>query len=249
MKILIIGELCEDKFIYCKVDRISPEAPVPVLNPLETVSNLGMAGNVYKNIEALLPESFIDFYHQDTTITKTRFVEKKSNHMFLRFDEGESIVDKFNFSIIKDKISSYDFVIVSDYNKGFLSVEDLQKISLNSNMSFLDTKKKLNYESVSGFTFIKMNKIESEQNPSFINKSNVIVTLGKDGVLYQDKHFESPNPQETIDVSGAGDTFISSFASHFYLYKNIEKAINFANETSAEVVSKRGVALPSKKLI
>lgn len=250
MRILVIGELCEDKFIYCKVERISPEAPVPVLNPITTVTNLGMAGNVYNNLKILCPESEIDFYHQKEKITKTRFVEQKSNHMFLRYDEGETNIEKFNQKILDKKtLKGYDFVVVSDYNKGFLSQDDLYYISKNSKMSFLDSKKILEHKKVKSFTFIKMNKQESENNHSILKNLDVLITLGKDGVKYKKQFYPSPKPQETIDVSGAGDTFISSFACHYFLYKDVEKSINFANEVSSEVVSKRGVALPSKKLI
>ena len=45
-KILVIGELCIDKFVYGEVKRLSPEAPVPVFNPIVTEENRGMAGNV-----------------------------------------------------------------------------------------------------------------------------------------------------------------------------------------------------------
>lgn len=250
MKILVIGELCEDNFIYCTADRICPEAPVPILNPIDTVSNMGMAGNVYQNLKKLCPSARIDFYHQKEKITKTRFVEKKSNHMFLRFDEGESKITRFDRKHIKQKdLKKYDFVVVSDYNKGFLTQNDLNYISENSKLSFLDSKKKLNLKKVMNYSFIKMNKGESELNKKIVKKTNVIVTLGREGVRFDDKIYPSPNPQETIDVSGAGDTFLSSFSCHYFLHKDIEMAINFANEMSAEVVSKRGVALPSKKLI
>ena len=67
MKILVVGELCEDNFIYCTADRICPEAPVPILNPIDTVSNMGMAGNVYqKNIlEARFNEWIGDYIQVD----------------------------------------------------------------------------------------------------------------------------------------------------------------------------------------
>ena len=52
-KILVIGELCIDKFIYGDVKRLSPEAPIPVFNEIETVENKGMAGNVVENIKSI----------------------------------------------------------------------------------------------------------------------------------------------------------------------------------------------------
>jgi len=56
MKILIIGETCVDRFIYCDANRMSPEAPVPVINPKYSTENEGMAGNTASNFNALFPE-------------------------------------------------------------------------------------------------------------------------------------------------------------------------------------------------
>ena len=56
MKVLVVGEICVDKFIYCEVKRLSPEAPVPVLTPLHTVENPGMAGNTIENVKAKIQD-------------------------------------------------------------------------------------------------------------------------------------------------------------------------------------------------
>jgi D-beta-D-heptose 7-phosphate kinase / D-beta-D-heptose 1-phosphate adenosyltransferase len=85
MKVLVIGEICVDKFVYCAANRLSPEAPVPVLNPIKTITNAGMAGNTAANVKALAPESNIMYLTQDGDITKTRYVEEKSNHPFFTF--------------------------------------------------------------------------------------------------------------------------------------------------------------------
>ena len=53
MKILVIGDSCIDKFIYCEINRICPEAPVPILKPLYETTNEGMAGNVVANLKSL----------------------------------------------------------------------------------------------------------------------------------------------------------------------------------------------------
>ena len=121
LNILIIGEICVDKFIYCDIKRLSPEAPVPILQPLKTSENPGMAGNTLNNIHALLPGWVTTLIGNDEIITKTRYIEQKSNHMFLRVDEGEDKITPFNWSLNVDVlIGNADIVIVSDYNKGFL---------------------------------------------------------------------------------------------------------------------------------
>ena len=123
MRILIIGDSCTDKFIYGKVGRLSPEAPVPILNPVETTENPGMAGNTMANCLAIAPDANVELWTQPEQITKTRFVEKKSNHMFIRYDEGEEQISAFKEDLTY--LDKYDLVIVSDYNKGFLSNKDI----------------------------------------------------------------------------------------------------------------------------
>ena len=89
MKVLVIGETCVDEFTYGKIDRLCPEAPVPVFMPLKTIQNPGMAGNVVANIKALEPKVNINQWHQKETIVKTRLVDSKTNQMIVRIDKNE----------------------------------------------------------------------------------------------------------------------------------------------------------------
>lgn len=245
IKVLVIGEKCTDRFIYCDVSRFSPEAPVPVLNPIETIENDGMSGNVVRNLISLNSNLLVNHWYQDEKITKTRFVEKKSNHMFIRFDEGEDKITPMSLNNeLISSISTYDIVIVSDYYKGFISDDDLLKISSNAKVSILDSKRKLSKKIVSNFTFIKLNEKESLQNSELLEYSNILITLGSRGTMFNGEIFSSPNPQETIDVSGAGDTFTASFILKYVENFNIKEAIIWANKMSSIVVSKRGVATP-----
>ena len=52
-KVLLIGETCIDVHVYGKVNRLCPEAPAPVFNKMSSKENLGMAGNVSSNLNAL----------------------------------------------------------------------------------------------------------------------------------------------------------------------------------------------------
>ena len=52
VKCAVIGDIMLDQFLYGSVDRISPEAPIPVVNIAEKTSSLGGAGNVAANIRA-----------------------------------------------------------------------------------------------------------------------------------------------------------------------------------------------------
>jgi len=242
MKVLVIGEECVDKFIYCQIDRLSPEAPVPVLIPIETTSNPGMAGNTIANVKAMSNASIMNIVQDG--ITKTRYVDKKTNHMFLRVDEGENNIKPFEWSMPVDMaLGQADIVIVSDYNKGFLSNTDLKEIARKSTLSILDSKRKLTNDIVKEFSFVKLNELERLNNPQ-LTTDNIITTLGKKGAEYKNILFKSPDPQDTIDVSGAGDTFTAAFILKYFETKDEKTAIQFANEKASEVVSQRGVVTP-----
>ena len=246
MKILVIGEICEDIFIYGEVNRLSPEAPIPVLVPFEKNINDGMAGNVVNNIKSLRPTWDNFSIHQQSKITKTRYVEKKSNHMFLRVDEGEDKIEplKLNEEIIQI-IKKTDALIISDYNKGFLTDDVIIEITKHSKLSIMDSKRKINSKIINAFSFIKLNEKEFERN-SFDSDDfdKLLITLGSKGAKYKNKIFSSPDPKETTDVSGAGDTFTSAFTIKYLESKNVEESIIFANKMASIVVSKRGVATP-----
>ena len=87
MKILVIGDSCVDAFVYGTIDRVAPEAPVPVIKPVHRKENPGMAANVVKNLEALGAE--VDFVTNEKEIRKTRFVDIRYNQMVLRVDEND----------------------------------------------------------------------------------------------------------------------------------------------------------------
>ena len=245
IKVLVVGELCEDNFIYGECKRLSPEAPVPVMNPIQTIQNPGMSGNVVENLKALDNDLTIDHWYQSERVFKTRFVDKKTNHMFLRLDDGEAFISPMTHSQEKlQSIKEYDIVIVSDYNKGFLDQEWLKYLGKFANLSILDSKRKLSKDIVESFTFVKLNEKEYWNNPDVHECKNIITTLGEKGAKFDGVVYESPKPQETIDVSGAGDTFTASFILAYFKTLDIEESIIYANNKSSLVVSKRGVATP-----
>lgn len=245
IKILVIGETCLDKFIYSEVTKVCPEAPVPVLNPIKIIQNNGMSGNVVENLKSLYPDLEIVHWSQPETITKTRYVEVKSNYMFIRVDEGEDNILPINIEYRDvEFVRNFDIVIVSDYNKGFLTDEDIIFFGKNSRLSILDSKRELNPEIIESFNFVKLNEFEMKKNKMFSDYKNIIVTMGPKGAVYENILYPTLNPKETIDVSGAGDTFTASFILKYYETKDIPNSIVFANKMSSIVVSKRGVTTP-----
>lgn len=254
MNYLIIGEVCEDVFYYGRSDRLSPEAPVPVFTPESIIVSPGMAGNVERNLAAILKSENrtdkISTIFSAMTGQKIRYVDKKTNHYFLRVDHGDKSYNKMNITKREIKlIKSADAIIISDYSKGFLSARDIVAISCEKKkgaMIFLDTKKKLTKSILESVSFVKINKKEFDENfqknkhEKYINK--LVVTLGDAGATYKHKIYSPIKKHTTMDVSGAGDTFMAAFAYQYMKSRDASKAINFANTVSGEVVSKRGVS-------
>ncbi len=246
MRFLVIGEQCTDVFVYGKCDRLSPEAPVPVFMPIKEVKNKGMAGNVVENLHALNAKFKgkikIDECLSSGDIVKRRFVDKKSNHIFLRVDHPDQCSRiKFTPSVIK-KIKAADIVIISDYDKGFLTTDDIVQISKLTNAKiFIDSKRKLPMWIIEHVDYIKVNEVESKQQDIWMDQNKFIITLGGKGTVYREKEY-LVKEVETIDVSGAGDTFLAALTFEYAKTKSIPKAIIFANKMASLVVTKRGVS-------
>jgi len=241
MKILVIGESCKDVFIYGDCSRLTPEAPVPVFNPAKTVENGGMAKNVQRNVLSLGFECDLLTNSNWINITKSRYIERRSNHMFIRVDSHDKLYGRINLENVD--FSPYEAIIISDYNKGFLSEEDIREISLKHDNTFLDTKKVLG-EWCHKMSYIKINNFEYEKTKHKLDeiiRSKLIVTLGSEGALHNNIIY--PVKQVEIkDVSGAGDTFISGLATKYTETRNINQSIDFANYCATIVVQRKGVS-------
>jgi bifunctional ADP-heptose synthase (sugar kinase/adenylyltransferase) len=243
MKLLVIGDSCIDIFKYGEVNRLAPEAPIPVIIPEFEISNPGMAGNVARNLEALGCQ--VDIVTNKTEIKKIRYVCSKYNHLLLRVDEND-ICERIDIETLYNiNYSDYEAIIISDYCKGFLSEEDIEYISKKHNLTFLDTKKVFG-NWAHEIKFIKINSIEFKNNIDVFKEDKkllekVIVTKGKHGCEYQGKTY----PTESVsvkDVSGAGDTFLAGLVSEYIKSKNIYSAIKIAQDCTTIVVQKSGVS-------
>ncbi len=243
MNVLVIGDSCTDKFIYCNIERVCPEAPVPVMNPIRETSNPGMAYNVVENLKSLNLE--VDLITNPETITKTRYVDNRSGQMVVRIDEND-ICKQIDPTHIAIQWKKYDAVIISDYCKGFLTEGDIKYIAQCHPLVFMDTKKQLG-SWCNDISFIKINEFEHRKNfellPNYPQiQDKLIVTRGKEGCEYMGKIYPVP-PVSVKDVSGAGDTFLSGLVSEYLKTKNIVTSLKFANECATQVVQKRGVAV------
>jgi bifunctional ADP-heptose synthase (sugar kinase/adenylyltransferase) len=239
-KILVIGESCRDVFVYCNSNRLCPEAPVPVLNIVDQRENPGMAGNVRRNIESIYGKVDIHTNNDWYEITKTRYVHQETNHMFFRVDSTQEIK---RTNVKKIDLDS-EVIVISDYNKGFLSEEDIEYICSNHNNVFIDTKKILG-DWVSKARFIKINDYEYNNSESFITEelsSKIIHTMGGLGCEYQGKRYPTKKV-EVKDLSGAGDTFLSALVVKFIETDDIIQSIKYANDCASKVVTQKGVTI------
>ncbi len=242
VRILVIGESCADVYHYGCCKRICPEAPVPIFNSNDKViTNGGMAHNVYNNLLSLGIDVDLITNENWRSITKTRLVDTRSNYTVLRVDDNDDKYGRCNLN--KINYSKYDGVIISDYNKGYLSEEDIEEISNNHDVTFLDTKKPLG-NWCQNVKFIKINDIEYEKTKNTLTKEiikNLIITMGPKGCEYQGVIFPVPKV-EIKDAGGAGDTFIAGLAFKYVHTQDAQKAIKFANQCATKVVQKKGIA-------
>jgi bifunctional ADP-heptose synthase (sugar kinase/adenylyltransferase) len=239
-KLLVIGESCRDLFIYGEVSRLCPEAPAPVFNFMHKTENAGMAGNVSANLTSLGVEHDFITNKNYKIVKKVRYVDYRTNTLFIRVDKNDDKIERCDVSDID--FSLYSAVIISDYCKGFLTEADITFITDKHDVVFLDTKKTLAAWCEKAF-IIKINASEAENSTSILGdeiKKKIICTLGHAGCVYGEKKF--PVTEVPIkDVSGAGDTFLAALVACYTRYKDLERAIKFANKCATEVVQKRGV--------
>lgn len=245
-KILIIGESCRDIFVYCKAERLAPDLPIPVLSVVEQTENPGMAKNVERNVRSIMKECAIVTNPGWQNVTKTRYMHHASNHAFVRVDTDHRIR---RIDARKVSLGRYDIVAVSDYNKGFLTEEDIRFICERHDTVFIDTKKILG-DWARGAKFIKINNYEYERSKTGLSpelRGKIIVTKGEQGCLFRGKLYPVPRLVEVKDTSGAGDSFYAALLAKYAETRDIEKAIRFANDCASKVVAERGVSVITRK--
>ena len=235
-KILLIGDSCTDEYVYGDVKRLNPEAPVPILKFNRKETTKGMAWNVRENLMSFGIEVYM--ITNQETITKTRYIDEKYNQQILRVD-NEPDLKPMEYDLPD---GHFDALVISDYDKGFLSNEKVfELVEWFDGPVFIDSKKtKLPKESC----FVKINDLEFSKldNPA----DNLIITRGSKGAEYQGKLY----PGEKVDIFdavGAGDTFLSAMVYFYLKYGKIEEAIPYANKAAAIAVSNFGTYILTKE--
>lgn len=239
-RVLLIGDNCKDVYQYGTIDRLSPEAPIPVFVPTYTEQRDGMAGNVAVNLRKL--GCSVDYLHGETSI-KTRLIDQRSRQQIVRIDQdAESTAITFDTAIP----NIYDAVVVSDYNKGTVSYDLIEEIIALSIPVFIDTKK-TDLEKLQG-AWVKINELEYSKIKS--ECSGLIVTRGARGAdaIHHEYVSKAPNV-EVVDVTGAGDTFLAALTYNYLHTKDIRRAMDFANQAAAVTVTHLGCYAPTMEEI
>ena len=243
LNVLLLGDICKDVYAYGHVNRISPEAPVPIFEYSHEECISGMSGNVLKNLVTLGCD--VTHITGKNMSTKTRFIDLKTGQQLIRMDEDEvSDAIKLDEETLNKK---FDCVVISDYNKGSISNSTIDDVTAIYNCPiFIDTKKtdldRFDRIYPESKVYIKINELEYSKLTS--EHRNLIVTLGKDGARYRGNKYPTPKVNVT-DVCGAGDTHLSALAFMFCQTGDIEQSILWANRAASVTVQHLGVYAPT----
>lgn len=295
-KIAVVGDMMLDGYFWGDVKRISPEAPVPVLEVEEEFFRFGGAANVALNISTLggipIPIGVIGYDSYGTifsslldefkisddgividesrpTTTKTRVIADSQHVVRIDKESKEYLIGKIEKKIIdfiSQKINDLDAIILQDYNKGVLTENLIKNVievtNENDKLITVDPKFEnfFNYQNV---TVFKPNRKEVEQklgmkistadNVTFagekllekLNAKYVLLTLGEEGIaVFQKGKPEKRMPtkaRKVADVSGAGDTVISTLTVAMAAGADILEASYLANYAGGLVCEEVGI--------
>lgn len=291
VNVLVLGDVMLDRYWHGKVNRISPEAPVPVVNVSDTEDRLGGAANVAFNIIQLGAQAMLHgligkdengqallslaeqlgIQHKLThtplapTITKLRVLGASQQLMRMDFEASfKGLAHQELLQQFTDSLAQVHAVIISDYAKGTVSqVQDFIQAAREHNIPVLVDPKGTNYEKYTNATLITPNlsEFESVVGPcaneeeivskgealrAQLNLDALLITRSEKGMTLLEKgkpalHLPT-QAREVYDVTGAGDTVISTLALGIASKHHFSDAVQLANLAAGIVVGKRGTA-------
>lgn len=301
VKILVVGDIMLDKFIWGNVERISPEAPVPVVNVERESIMPGGAANVINNIcalggsailggiigtdnsgksvQKLFAKKNVSFscVHKKShrpTIVKTRIIAHNQQVVRVDREDRHLISNKIADIILKkitEVLSQIDLICFSDYNKGLASdyfISNLISLSNKKNKKIVVDPKPINIFKFKNCFVLTPNQVEATKSLSKnfglekdiflvgkellqkLNSTYLLITRGEKGMtLFSSQHKPFTIPAiatEIYDVTGAGDTVISTLGLALATGIDIKTAVFIANLAASIVVRKIGTATCSQ---
>jgi D-glycero-beta-D-manno-heptose-7-phosphate kinase len=295
-RIAIVGDLMLDRYYWGKVARISPEAPVPVVEVESEASRLGGAANVAHNIASLggIPLIFGTVGQDDAAVTFRKLAHEAGfpsegilddpsrpttckirviaqHQHVVRIDreskcEVEEPIVQQILAALERQISSLDALILEDYNKGALTKSLIRKaieLARRHHVMISVDPKFDNFFEYTGVDIFKPNRKEAEEALGMrlnsveniglagremlkrLNAENVLLTLGDQGMSLFSRSGEMLNiptkAWSVADVSGAGDTVISTITIALASGATIHEAATLANYAAGVVCSEVGI--------
>ncbi|MCL5106031.1 MAG: D-glycero-beta-D-manno-heptose-7-phosphate kinase [Candidatus Marsarchaeota archaeon] len=295
-KVLVIGDIMVDHFIYGTVDRISPEAPVPVVNVKRETITPGGAANVANNVaklgatayifgvtgndnngailkqlmrnESNIISSGITEVKGFNTITKTRVIANNQQVVRVDWEDNKKINKELYIALvssIRKAAKNADSAIISDYGKGLIQRQFFSEITkmLRNMGKFVALDPKVqNFGFYKNVSILTPNTNEASdgsrikiKDETSLNKASqriftkvkpdyVLITRGAEGMslFYPDgaQHHLKARAQKVYDVTGAGDTVISTITIAKSIGANILDACHLANVAAGVAVSQLG---------
>ncbi len=301
-KILVLGDVMMDEFIWGKVSRISPEAPVPVVNITSESMTLGGAANVVANLNSLggtvylagvigqdrageifkaelkkrkiSAEGLVVDKNRRTTL-KSRVIAHSQQVVRMDRENKENIKGKTREKLVnyvKNLIPRIDALIISDYGKGLITKNLLDELLpiLKKAQKYITVDPKLNnFFNYRQVTLITPNQpeveralgIEIKNETDLFNAGreilkklecqSLLITRGEEGMTLFEPDRKPVNiptvAREVYDVTGAGDTVISTLTLALVAGVSKEEAAHLANMAAGIVVGEVGTATLTQK--
>jgi len=295
-RIAVVGDLMLDRYYWGSVARISPEAPVPVVEVESESARLGGAANVANNIASLggvplmigvigqddagqalrsiikesgLPIDGVLVDASRPTTVKTRVIAHHQHVVRVdkevKEDIGEGIQEKI-LHVLKHHIDGLDAVIIEDYNKGVVVkslIRELVEFARRKGKSITVDPKFHNFFEYKQVTVFKPNRKETEEALGVrlhdqhsvelagqtlvkrLQAESVLLTLGERGMsLFERDGGTTHVPtaaRKVADVSGAGDTVISTLTMALAAGASIKEASTLANFAGGVVCGEVGI--------
>ena len=296
--ILVIGDIILDKYIFGKVERISPEAPVPIIAVEREKYVPGGAANAASNVAGLGGNAILmgivgDDMARDVlidearkrgidtqavitdakkpTIQKIRVVGQNQQLLRIDYEDNDYIEKDVNDKLLEklEGIKKVDAIIISDYAKGTITRELMEKLKEYSKKrdAFLLIDPKPRHKGFyKGCSLITPNKKEAEELSGMhietkedLEKAgkrlieelgcNVLITMGEKGMSLFEKNKQALHiptvAKEVFDVSGAGDTVIATLSLAISSGASLKEAAILANYAAGIKVGKLGTATVS----
>ena len=247
--IAVFGDHFLDSYLLGTSERISPEAPVPVVRIDEKFTLPGGASNVVVNLEALGAKVVDPLKSDGYRPVKNRLYV--GSHQLARWDEHDEAIE-YPVEVVKFAGGNVDGIIISDYGKGSITYAVIEAIAALNKPTYIDTKRSpRDFDIVMNPTFFPNQKEYDTHMHDYRVQPRVVVKRGADGIQFHQfgkvAYDYAAQARKVVSVCGAGDTVLAAFAYADLL--DFPSPLLFANMAAAVVVEKPWTAAASLKEI